>query len=159
MTVRRWIVGAALTACIGLAIRYVQGANEAAPSGSLDEPVAAVPVKRAINPGITRGGKRPAASDTLVLSYPDDPDTINPLTANDNVSEAFQRLVYDYLADRKYSNPDEWEPALAESWDFDPKNLEYTIHLRKGVMWHPVTLPSGKRLPATEFTARDVKFT
>ena len=43
---------------------------------------------------------------------------------------------------------------MAESWEFDPKTLEYTIHLRKGVKWHPVTLPSGKQLPATEFTAQ-----
>ncbi|HEV2970856.1 MAG TPA: ABC transporter substrate-binding protein [Pirellulales bacterium] len=159
MNLRRWLIGSILTAGVVIAIGHVRGANDATADSSSDEPQAAVPVKRVITPGITRGGKPPAASDTLLLSYADDPDTVNPLTANDNVSEAFQRLVYDYLADRKYDNPDEWEPALAESWEFDPKTLEYTIHLRKGVKWHPITLPSGKKLPATEFTARDVKFT
>ncbi len=48
---------------------------------------------------------------------------------------------------------------LAESWEFDKDKLEFTIHLRKGVKWHPMQLPSGKMLPAKEFTARDVKFT
>ena len=49
-------------------------------------------------------------------------------------------------------------PGLAESWEFDEKTLEYTIHLRKGVKWHPMKLPNGKMLPQKEFTARDVKF-
>ena len=48
---------------------------------------------------------------------------------------------------------------LAESWTFDKANREYTIHLRKGVMWHPITLPNGEVLPPKEVTARDVKFT
>ncbi len=69
------------------------------------------------------------------------------------------RLVYESLADQSYSNPDLWEPSLAESWTFDPKTLEYTIHLRKGVMWQPITLPNGKLLPAKELTNKDVKFT
>ncbi|HEV3415303.1 MAG TPA: ABC transporter substrate-binding protein, partial [Pirellulales bacterium] len=159
MNLRRLLIGFTLAAGVIIAIGHVRGANDPAANSSADEPQAAVPAKRAMTPGITRGGKRPAASDTLLLSYPDDPDTVNPLTANDTVSEAFQRLVYEQLAERKFSNPDEWEPALAESWEFDSKNLEYTIHLRKGVKWHPITLPSGKQLPATEFTARDVKFT
>jgi peptide/nickel transport system substrate-binding protein len=158
MSLRRWLTGVILAGGIGLVIHHVHGANDATSSTS-DVPQAAVAVKRDITPGVTRGGQPPAKSDSLLRSYPDDPDTVNPLTANDNISEEFQRLVYEQLAERKYSNPDEWEPALAESWEFDSKTLEYTIHLRKGVKWHPITLPSGKKLPATEFTARDVKFT
>lgn len=107
----------------------------------------------------TRSGQLPTENDTLLLSYVADPATINPLTSNDTASEEFQLLVYESLATRKYGNPDEWEPGLAESWEFDPKTLTYTIHLRKGVKWHPMALPNGKMLPETEFTARDVKFT
>ena len=107
----------------------------------------------------TLSGRMPAANDTLLLSYPADPATINPLTSSDTASEEFQLLVYEPLASQKFSNPDEWEPALAENWNFDAKTLTYTIHLRKGVKWHPMSLPSGKMLPETEFTAKDVKFT
>ncbi len=114
---------------------------------------AAVPDK------LTLAGVKPAADDVLMLGYNDDPDTLNAITSSDTVSEAFQRHVYETLANQSFKNPDEFEPALAESWEFDEENLEFTIHLRKGVMWHPIKLPSGKLLPPTEFTSRDVVFT
>jgi len=107
----------------------------------------------------TLGGAAPAKSDTLLMSYSNDPDTINALTANDSVSTAFQRWVYESLADQKFSDPDVMEPSLAESWQFDEKSLLFTIKLRKGVKWHPMKLPGGKALPAKELTSRDVKFT
>jgi ABC-type transport system substrate-binding protein len=107
---------------------------------------------------LTRGGVRPG-TDTLMLYYPNDPNTINPVTSSDTVGEDFMRWVVDNLADLKFSNPDEFEPVLAEKWTFDEKSLEYTIHLRKGVMWHPTRFPDGTPIPAREFTSADVKFT
>ena len=98
-------------------------------------------------------------ADVLRRSYPNDPDTLNLLTANDNVSTAFQSLVYEPLAERDMANPDEWLPVLATRWEFDEESLTYTIHLRRGVKWHPMRLPNGELLPETEFTARDVEFT
>lgn len=108
---------------------------------------------------LTLGGVPPAKSDTLMLAYNNDPDTLNLLTSNDTISTAFQRWVYEPLAEQKFDNPDEYEPVLAESWEFDEDKLEYTIHLRRGVKWHPMTLPDGTSLPAKEFTSKDVKFT
>lgn len=107
---------------------------------------------------LTRGGVKPAGNDILVLSYPDDPDTLNPITASDTVSEAFQSRVYETLGEPRFENPDEWDPVLAERWEFDEERREFTIHLRKGVKWHPMRLPNGKLLPAAEFTSRDVIF-
>ena len=98
-------------------------------------------------------------SDVLRRAYGDDPDTLNYVTASDSVSEAFQRLVYETLAERDFADPDKLVPALATGWEFDRQKLEFTIHLRKGVMWHPMRLPGGKLLPPAEFTSRDVKFT
>lgn len=117
------------------------------------------PSAAAGKPGLTLSGKPPAKSDSLLFFYGNDPDTINALIANDSVSTEFQRWVYEPLADQKFSNPDEFAPALAESWEFDETSLTYTIHLRKGVKWHPMKLPNGKDLPSREVTARDVKFT
>ena len=106
----------------------------------------------------TRGGVK-AGTDTLMLWYPNDPANVNPVTTSDTVSEDFMRWVVDTLADRKFSNPDELEPVLAEKWTFDEKTLTYTIHLRKGVMWHPTKFPDGTVIPSREFTSEDVKFT
>lgn len=108
---------------------------------------------------LTRGGVPPAQEDLLLVAYGDDPDTLNAVTSSDTTSQAFQMRVYEYLARRKFDNPDQWDPQLAESWDYDPETMTYTLHLRKNVMWHPMKLPDGTPLPATEFTSRDVKFT
>lgn len=110
-------------------------------------------------PELTRGKKKPAEDDTLLLFYGDDPNTLNPITSNDTVSNAFQRQVIEGMAEQSYHNPDEFLPALAESWEFDEETLTYKIKLRKGVYWHPMALPNGKKLPRTEFTSADVKFT
>lgn len=107
---------------------------------------------------LTAGSVRPAEDDTLILAYPDDPDTINPVTATDTASEDFQRTVYEMLATSSLRDPDTLLPALAESWQFDQERLEFTIHLRKGVRWHPVQLPSGELLRSREMTSRDVQF-
>jgi ABC-type transport system substrate-binding protein len=109
--------------------------------------------------GLTLGGVKPVDDDLLLFRYRVDPDTLNLLTSNDVASRDFQREVYEALAEQQFDNPDEWKPGLATSWEFDKDKLEYTIHLRKGVKWHPMKLPSGKDLPTKEFTARDVKFT
>jgi ABC-type transport system substrate-binding protein len=131
------------------------GAEEAPAASSLIAQKA-----RRVNSALTMAGVKPAPNDTLQLYYPDDPDTLNLINSSDNVSSAFQRLVYESLAEREMGDPQKWRPMLAESWTFDPKTLEYDIKLRKGVKWHPITFPdSGKTVENEEFTARDVKFT
>jgi peptide/nickel transport system substrate-binding protein len=160
MNPRNWLLALVLTATTALTWQLARG-NSPTPSTSpsADQSLGAAPQPRQIDRNLTLAGKSPSPNDTLMRAYPDDPETVNPITANDTVSEEFMRLVYESLGDRKYSNPDVWNPGLAESWTFDDKTLEYTFHLRKGVKWQPITLPNGKELPATEFTARDVKFT
>lgn len=113
---------------------------------------------RTVRRDLTYGSVPPAENDSLIEAYADDPDTINPITASDTSSEAFLRDVYDSLATQSYHDPDKLVPALAEKWEFDKERLDFTIHLRKGVKWHPMQLPSGDRLPAREMTSRDVKF-
>ncbi len=107
---------------------------------------------------LTAGGVEPAENDTLLLAYPNDPNTLNAITGSDTMSNAFRRHVYEPLGQADFHDPDRILPALATSWELDEENLEYTIHLRQGVKWHPMKLPNGKRLPQKEFTARDVKF-
>lgn len=135
------------------------GAEVARPEDSAEKSSATDSGSKAARPTLTRGGKPPAKTDVILLYYADDPDTLNLVTSNDAASANFQRPVYEPLAYQKFAKPDEWEPGLAESWEFDKETLTYTFHLRKGVYWHPMKLPSGKQLPRTEFTAADVKFT
>jgi peptide/nickel transport system substrate-binding protein len=108
---------------------------------------------------LTFSGKPPAEDDTLVLVYASGPATLNPVTSSDSMSEAFRRHVYEPLADRCFEDPEKWEHQLAESVDFDQATNTFTIQLRKGVYWHPMSLPGGTPLPKTEFTAGDVIFT
>ena len=110
-------------------------------------------------PKMTMGDVKPAKDDVLLLAYGNDPNTLNAITSNDTVSQAFQRQVYETLGETNYHNPDEILPSLAKGWEFDKEKLQYTIHLRKGVKWHPMRLPGGRTLPEKQFTSRDVKFT
>ena len=119
----------------------------------------------ASDPPLPPGGKKtvagvtPADSDVLRISYWEDPATLNPVTAGDLTSGYLQSFVYESLAEASMADPDRLEPRLAERWEFDESLLEYTIHLRHGVKWHPLTLPNGESLPAREVTTRDVQFT
>lgn len=113
-----------------------------------------------LSAGCGRHDARSALSaDVLRIAYADDPTTLNPLTAGDATSGLVQSLVYEPLADRKMSDPDQLVPKLAEKWTFDEKTLECTIHLRRGVKWQPIVLPNGTPLSGRELTSRDVKFT
>lgn len=107
---------------------------------------------------VTPGGVKPG-EDLLMFTYSSDPNTINPVTASDTTSGAFMQWVVEPLATRQFADPDQWEPLLAEKWEFDEPNLEYTIHLRKGVKWQPTKFPDGTVIPAKDFTSADVKFT
>ncbi len=58
--------------------------------------------------------------------------------------------IYEGLVDYPQGTISEnFQPALAESWDISEDGKEYTFYLRKGVQWHK---------GYGEFTAEDVKF-
>jgi ABC-type transport system substrate-binding protein len=170
MTLPRRLLLFACLAIIPLWLGCGGGSSSSPSGGSSDEGAATRPGPetretptngegRTKQSTLTLGGVAPAPNDTLAQYYGSDPDTLNGVTANDSVSATFHRQVYEPLARRTYENPQEWEKVLAESWEFDPEQLKYTIHLRKGVMWHPITRPDGVEIEPKEFTARDVKFT
>src|SRR5436190_12730537 len=142
------------TISVGLALALLAGCSKGDDKASgTPKPSTTTTTTAAASTELTRGGVKPSPDDTLMLYYPNDPNTINPILANDTVSEDFQRWVVDMLADRKFANPDEWEAILAEKWEFDEKNLEYTIHIRKGVKWHAAKYPDGTPIPPKEVTA------
>ena len=77
MNFRRWLVGLSLIAAAGVAVHHLRAANDAA-AESKTAATAIDAGKQAIDRGVTRGGKAPAESDTLIFAYQDDPRPSTP---------------------------------------------------------------------------------
>ena len=84
------------------------------PSGPAAAPSTTVPPggAAALPDRSTLGGVAPSARDTLLLAYGSDPNTLNAITSSDTVSGAFQRQVYESLAQADFSDPDNLLPPL-----------------------------------------------
>ncbi|MCB0366511.1 MAG: peptide ABC transporter substrate-binding protein [Bdellovibrionaceae bacterium] len=76
-----------------------------------------------------------------------EPEKLNPLTSTDNYASHVHQFVIDGLMTTNIETY-EMDPALATSYEEDPKGLWYIFHLRKDAKWH-----DGKPV-----TAEDVKF-
>lgn len=71
----------------------------------------------------------------LVRALPNDPATLNPITARDG----YEQIVNGYVMERLLEmDVDTYEliPGLAERWEVSPDHLTYTFYLRRGVRWH-----------------------
>lgn len=92
----------------------------------------------------------PALADQMLrLATTDDPRTIDvQMTTNDYT---IPLNVYDRLVEAETIAPGQSKilPSLAESWDVSEDGKTYTLHLRKGILFH-----NGE-----ELTADDVVFT
>ncbi len=92
------------------------------------------------------GGSRPPAElavtedapgrpgGNLVVALRSEPKTFNPALVEDDPS----RQVIECLnADLIHINRDtlKTEPALAKSWDVSPDGRQYTLHLRRGILF------------------------
>ena len=153
----RVLAGVGILAAMTVGMFVLSGCS---PSDESAAPVAGTSTaETADQTKLTAAGVAPAKDDTLLVSYPQDPDTINGITSSDTTSQAFQREVYESLGEQDFTDPGKILPSLATGWEFDEKTLTFTIHLRKGVMWHPMRLPNGELLPEKELTSRDVQFT
>lgn len=76
------------------------------------------------------------------------PIHINPLLSQSNdVDEDMVRTIYDGLLE--FDGQGNLIPGLAESYEISDDKLNYTFHLRKGVVWHD----------GEPFTSKDVLFT
>lgn len=89
-----------------------------------------------------------ARGPVLITATLGDPKTFNPITANETSSTEIFGPVFEGLLD---INPRtlEFEPKLAESWEFDGSGTIWTFRLREGVRWND----------GAPFSAEDVKFT
>ncbi len=102
----------------------------------------------------------PDLGATMNVAYGSDPNTLNPLIANDTTSsEHIHYWTVEALATRSYQDPDTWEPRLARDWEIKDDGMRYVIHLRKGVQFHPVKTPEDEEIKPGELTAYDLRFT
>jgi len=97
--------------------------------------------------------------DALVGVMQSESGNLNAIINNEASVADFWGMCNDSLAERSFLNPDVFEPKLAEKWEISDDKLTYTIHLRKGVLWHDFTDPiTHKRYENQEVTADDFKF-
>jgi len=84
---------------------------------------------------------------------------LNNIITNDAFVSNIWGFTGSTIAARNYNDPNIFEPLLAESWELSEDKQVYTIHLRKGILWHDFKDPvSGKIWENVEVTAEDFKF-
>ena len=84
----------------------------------------------------------------IVLSTFSDPKSFNPITSTEMTTSEFTQYIYEGLI-RSNGVTLLPEPNLASSWDVSDDGLEWTFHLRPGVVWSD----------SAPFSAYDVEFT
>ncbi len=97
--------------------------------------------------------------DAIISSTGMETRNLNTLVNNESQVGAYWGWTNDSLAERNMKDPTRFEPQLATSWEVSDDKLTYTIHLRKGVLWHDFTDPTtGDHFTDVEVTAHDFKF-
>lgn len=98
---------------------------------------------------------KPTMGGSLNLSLPDSPYSFYPPSALDINAVDIVTQVYEGLV--SYS-PKTLEiiPVIAETWEVDEGNTQYTFHIKKGVFFHEDDAFANKK---RELTANDVSFT
>lgn len=87
------------------------------------------------------------------------PGNLNYLVNNESTVSTIWGYLVDSLAGRNSDDNTLYEPIMAKSWDISSDGLEYSIHLRDNIFWHPYTDPvTGKEVPAKTVTAGDFLF-
>ncbi|MDI9548275.1 MAG: ABC transporter substrate-binding protein [Chloroflexota bacterium] len=75
------------------------------------------------------------------------PNSFNPLNSDSNYGLLVIDILFDSLT--KFNDNVEFAPRLADSWEINEDNTEFTFHLNPDAMWHD----------GTPVTAADVEFT
>jgi peptide/nickel transport system substrate-binding protein len=111
--------------------------------------------------------RHPAAVDggTLRRGVEYLPGEYNWLTNNTTDVHQINAYVVETVAVRHQEDPSQWAPRLARAVTVNPEGTEYTVHLRRGVLWHrpaPQAREDNRRISTDDawvpLTARDFEF-
>lgn len=138
-------------------------ANMPQPQHGQTTPVSSRPVEPASSPGsFTNDDLRdPDAEDggSMVTRTQTFPGNLNNLVNNESTVSTIWSYLVASLAQRNNNDLTLYEPMLAERWEVSKDGLEYTIHLRNNIFWHPYVDPVTKKgVPAQQLTSRDFLF-
>lgn len=103
----------------------------------------------------------PAAEEggSMYVSTQSLPGSLNGTVTNEATISEITGLVLDTLGEPNNNDLTRYEPKMAESWEVSPDGLEYTIHLRRNVLWQPYVDPVDKReVGARPVTSADFLF-
>ncbi|MGE0539166.1 MAG: ABC transporter substrate-binding protein [Dehalococcoidia bacterium] len=135
---RKWLIAIVL-AMAAIVAACGGGDDDEDTAGTQATPGASGQAAATQTSNIKRGG-------TLVAALGNNPKTFDPMLSNDVASSAVQVSIIEGLY--KYDKDFKPVPWLAEKVDISPDNMEYTFHMRQGVMFHD----------GTEMDAEAVKF-
>ena len=79
--------------------------------------------------------EKPVPGDWLVRRLPDEPATLNPITATDDYAMMIDYLIIESMLDMDLNTGD-LVPMLAERYEISADKTEFTFYLRKDVKWH-----------------------
>lgn len=103
--------------------------------------------------------KSAVSGGKIVAAVSSETKNMNHLVNNESFVSSIYSYAMDSLAERNLEKPEIFEPKLAESWEISEDKLSYTVHLRKGILWHDFKDPvGGKEWKDVEVTADDFVF-
>lgn len=148
-----------LNSAMGRLNETIQSGNFPAPSASAASPGAAGKSTMPRFANLSERDPNAEEGDSIVMVTGSEAGNMNYLIVNEYVVGVLWDLCSDTPAQRNLTNPDIFEPELAESWEISEDKLTFTIHLRKGAYWHDFTDPTtGEQFSNVPVTSHDFAF-
>lgn len=157
MTPKRWlsliaVFALALSACTPAVTPTPTPGGPATQPPATEPPVTQPPATEppATEPPPSPDGGEPQQGGTFVFGASRLAASLDPIQTSDGESFRIFRQIYDRMLEITPGTIDQFQPALAESWEGGPEDTTYVFHLRQGVMFHDGT-PFNAQAVVTNF--------